>query len=776
MIGLPWNRPKPRPKRPDTVETDSRRRPNRCRYHSLPACVEILEERVLLSATTVEADGMSHDDWRELTFTVDELTPSDGEFGAHVDWALEDPGVASEQSTDLIGLTEVFESTSYRGTGYAVVIIDTGIDYNHESLGGGWGNRVVAGYDFVNDDADPMDDHGHGTHVAGIVGSSHETYSGIAPDVDLIALKVLNSSGSGSFGDVEDALQWVIANQATYNIAAVNMSLGAGNYTSDPYSFMNDEFALLEAQGVFIAASSGNSFHSYGSAPGLGAPAISDGTVSVGAVWDANVGSVSWSSGARDYSTDADRITSFTQRSSALDILAPGAFVTNTYLGGGFATLGGTSMAAPVIAGAAALLHQALDDTGQSHLANQDDILALMQDTGVTVNDGDDEDDNVTNTGLDFKRLNLAAAMDAIVDVLPDFATLDGGTLDVYGTAGDDTFGFEVGSQFIVTLGEETLEFDPAEVTNINLHGGAGNDTLTITGSIGDEDLLLAVGSLTFSGTGFTMTAADIENVSAYSGGGADTAVLHDSAGDDRFYLRPTFTQITGDGFFHYVEEFSRVDVYVTVGGGDDRAFLFDSDGDDLLSAAPTEVTMSGTGFDNHAHDFDRLLAMGGSGGNDRADLYDSAADDRLVAKPDKARMKGDGYNNLAKDFIEVHAYASSGDDRASLGDSAGDDTLTATPTSLLLSGTGFSMEANGFDRAVVLGKSGGYDEAYLSDSAGDDHVSVDGKVRMSGADYNNLVRFFEFVRVTSSQGGTDTLGFDFFDEVFESIGDWILV
>ena len=117
------------------------------------------------------------------------------------------------------------------------------------------------------------------------------------------------------------------------------------------------------------------------------APADSPQVVSVGAVWDGNFGAVSWVSGARDNSTAVDQITSFTQRSSALDILAPGAMITSTYLHNTFMQMAGTSMASPVVAGSAVLMHQALDALGHSGQANQDTILSLMQSTGVTIVD-----------------------------------------------------------------------------------------------------------------------------------------------------------------------------------------------------------------------------------------------------------------------------------------------------------------------------------------------------------------------------------------------------
>jgi hypothetical protein len=371
--------------------------------------VECLEERAVLSAT-IGLDGYDYEAWKNLTISVGSTTLETSTYLDTQYSADDGPWTYDSEAWNLIGSNTAYANYTYRGSGYAVAVIDTGVDYNHPAFAG----RILPGYDFVNNDADPMDDNGHGTHVAGIIGSANATYRGIAPGVNIIPLKVLGANGSGNFGDVEEALRWVINNRSRYNIAAVNMSLGAGNYTSNPYTFLEDEFATLIGQGVFIAAAAGNSFYTNNSVPGLGYPAVSDLVVSVGAVYDANVGSVSWSSGARDYTTAPDRIASFSQRSNRLDIMAPGAMITSAGRNSTYVTMAGTSMASPVVAGAAVLIRQALDATRQTSLANQTGILAIMQATGVNVTDGDDENDNVTNTGLTFKRLNLLAALNMV--------------------------------------------------------------------------------------------------------------------------------------------------------------------------------------------------------------------------------------------------------------------------------------------------------------------------------------------------------------------------
>ena len=316
----------------------------------------------------------------------------------------------------VIGLDAVQSMYPYRGSGYTIAVLDTGIDYRNVDLGGGFGagHRVVAGYDFINNRADPMDDNGHGTHVAGIIGSSNPSSPGIAPDVHFVALKVLDANLNGTWTAVDNALQWVISHKTQYNIVGVNLSLGSDNYTSSPYSFLDNDFTTLKNLGVFTAAASGNQYYTFHSQPGLNYPAVSPYVVSVGATWAANAGPVTFSTGASESNPTVDHIVSFTQRSSALSLLAPGAWITSTWLGGATQVLGGTSMATAVVSGAAVLLHQACDQTGNAALATQVNLLNIMQTTGVTIVDVNYGTDNVAHTGLSFKRLNHKAALDTI--------------------------------------------------------------------------------------------------------------------------------------------------------------------------------------------------------------------------------------------------------------------------------------------------------------------------------------------------------------------------
>jgi hypothetical protein len=323
------------------------------------------------------------------------------------------PAASTFQS--VIGLPQVQANYPYNGAGYAVAILDTGIDYDDPDLGGGFGPgyRVEAGWNFVANNDNPMDDNGHGTNIAGIIGSSNPADPGIDPDVNFIDLKVLNAQNTGTWSNIDQGLQWVIAHKTQYNIVAVNLSIGSGNYSSDSFNLLETDLANLDAMGVFTAVAAGNGY-APGSLPGLAYPAVDPDVVSVGATWAGSFAAETWASGATDYAPTVDQIVSSSQRDSALDLLAPGAWITSDGLNNTPLTLGGTSMATAVVSGAAVLLHQADDMTGHGASATQANLLALMQSTGVSIVDTDNGTDNVPHTGLTFKRLNLLAAVEQV--------------------------------------------------------------------------------------------------------------------------------------------------------------------------------------------------------------------------------------------------------------------------------------------------------------------------------------------------------------------------
>ena len=220
----------------------------------------------------------------------------------------------------LTGLTAARNDYGLDGSGQTVVVIDTGVAYDHLALGGGLGAdyRVVGGFDFTAErDADPYDDGpmgSHGTHVAGIIASSDSTNTGVAPGVDVVALRVFDDRGQGRFDWVEEALAWVHDNIDSFAnpITTINLSLGVV-YNSDgvpSWATLEDELSQLEDDGIFISVAAGNKFTSYNQA-GLSYPAVSEHVVPVA-------------------SLDADGSLSFYSQRSGRVIAAPGRSITST--------------------------------------------------------------------------------------------------------------------------------------------------------------------------------------------------------------------------------------------------------------------------------------------------------------------------------------------------------------------------------------------------------------------------------------------------------------
>ena len=203
-----------------------------------------------------------------------------------------------------------------------VGVIDTGISNKHPDLLA----NVKGGVNTINARKGWNDDNGHGSHVAGIVAALDNNIGviGVGPAVDLYAIKVLGANGSGYLSDVIEGIQWAIANKTQ----VVNMSLGTG---SDIQSFHDAVIAAKNA-GVVVVAAAGNSGGS------VLFPAAYPEAIAVSATDRNNV------------------IASFSSRGPEVDLTAPGVSIYSTYKGTGYATLSGTSMAAPHVAGSVALV------------------------------------------------------------------------------------------------------------------------------------------------------------------------------------------------------------------------------------------------------------------------------------------------------------------------------------------------------------------------------------------------------------------------------------
>ena len=311
------------------------------------------------------------------------------------------------------------------GKGLTVAVLDTGLNTGHVDFAG----RIVAQRNFTPDNGgnvnDATDGNGHGTNVGGII-VANEDHIGIAPEANIIPIKVLKNSGGGSFQWIDSALQWVLDNQKKYNITVVCMSLGDGSNRTDDDNLSNDpirkKIRELRNKRVAVTIAAGNDFFKHNSQQGMGYPGIIRECVSVGAVYDAAEGSFSYGSGAKAHSTRAGQITPFSQRLhptvngyTRTDIFAPGAPVTSSGIRGphGESIQHGTSQATPVTAGLI-LLMQEFYQRSEGELPTVDDLVKWLRRGASSIYDGDDEDDNVVHTNRTFLRADALSAMDAV--------------------------------------------------------------------------------------------------------------------------------------------------------------------------------------------------------------------------------------------------------------------------------------------------------------------------------------------------------------------------
>jgi hypothetical protein len=425
------------------------------------------------------------------------------------------------------------------GAGQAVVVIDTGAYANHPSLAG----KNIIWKDFVGSSSNPVDTDGHGTGDAGILVGNGFTYAGtygqgIAPGAQLIVLRTDDGNDATPWATqaqrISNALSWVIANQAKYNIVAVNMSTGGDAGFTDLSSLSGDpdaaidqvlaaKFATLADMGVFLGAAAGND------------GATMPNTVEYPAA-DPNVYAIS-------SVNSAAHLSSFASRGAMTDLLAPGEDTvmpyyfpgTNTY----YVNYGlGTSFSTPLVVGAAVLMKQ-IDPS-----LSPDEIMSIMQQTGTPVSD--------SVTGHTFALLNLDAALKAAYAQADDLNNHSLGTAtplaftdnvaQLTGLTGllhaTDYYRFTLGSAADVTFNFSSTGAAPA-MALVDQNGNALamlNDGSTMSLSAGTYYVRAAIGAASID-YDLTLTAAPTSDPGPVSGandpgaGATAGAIALDAAG-----------------------------------------------------------------------------------------------------------------------------------------------------------------------------------------------------------------------------------------------------
>ncbi|HVE72830.1 MAG TPA: S8 family serine peptidase [Thermoanaerobaculia bacterium] len=284
------------------------------------------------------------------------------------------------------------------GRGQTIAVLDTGIDTDHPDFAG----RIVAEQCFCDNldgtgccpggakqlsgPGSAEDDHGHGTHVSSIgAGGGADAAAGMAPAATIVAVKVMDSVNRfRTFKQIFDGLKWIEDSHPEVDV--INMSLGSSaHYTPAQCTGgavalgLQPVIARLRQRGVLIAACTGND----GDTDSMWLPACMDEVLGVGATPDS-----------------ADTITSYTNSSASMDIVAPGSLITASRRGGGTTTFTGTSMATPHVAGTILLIRQV-----SGHGLSADFLTELLRRTGKPMVDA--------RNGLTFPRLDALAAVSA---------------------------------------------------------------------------------------------------------------------------------------------------------------------------------------------------------------------------------------------------------------------------------------------------------------------------------------------------------------------------
>lgn len=697
---------------------------------------EIFEERIVLSAQPLQTFWLDPFEAESLQAPYQEVAPS-----------LQTWDTVSSYSTirDLYG---------FDGSGQTVAVIDTGIAYDHVALGGGYGDgfRVVGGWDFAENDADPYDDGPggfHGTHVAGIVGSDDDLYSGVASGVDLVALRVFDDQGYGSFSWVEEALQWVHDHKDDYAnpITTVNLSLGT-NWNSDnvpQWAMLEDEFQLLNEDGIFVSVAAGNSFQSY-QTPGLSYPASSPFVIPVAS-----------------HGSDGD-LSYFSQRNDRV-LVAPGEQIVSTvpgYLFGsprfneGFMAASGTSMAAPYVAGASTLVREAMDFVGYQDI-DSDLINDHFRATADIIYDA--------VTQASYHKVNLERALDSLMaddyGDLPESAFQLGEWSDTHQWSGMinrlddvDCFTLVAGHTGLLELsatlsegmeiewtvdqqvvnpvdGKLVLEVEEGHVYQLSIRSLQGLGRYDVSGTLTPVeapaemlDLGLvdasAIDSLSVDGTLWVRAQASRSGIMTWqslpnSNGNVDALRVYDFYGN-------ALGSTNGN----------RLDVDVEAG----ETYLLRIDGD--MEQLGLKVT-------NLVEKEGKDLRLFGTAGDDRFEI--------TIRRGFNIQIAGTDYHFGGREIGHIEIQGAGGQDELSWSGRKSDETIRYESGNCLIQSARWSLASNSIEEIALQG-GGGKDHLAIYDSADDDHLALARRsVQFANSDHSFSMDRVRRVEAYSSSG-----------------------
>ncbi|KAK8135207.1 hypothetical protein PG984_007219 [Apiospora sp. TS-2023a] len=278
--------------------------------------------------------------------------------------------ISQSRPLDNPGGDYLYDSSA--GEGVTVYVIDSGIYVDHPDFEG----RAHHGYNAVDRNNNSEDDNGHGTNVAGIVGSA--TF-GVAKKAEIVAVKVLDSQSWGTWSGIIDGMQWA-ADDAKYrrrNVgrAVINMSI-----QSDRVDAMNDMLDAIHDDGIPVVVCAGNYNEKQKDASSV-SPASAPSAITVGAI------------------DSEDRKASFSDYGEDVDVFAPGVSIISLSKNGGTSTYSGTSQAAPHVAGIVALLMSGEGMQDPDEIAKR--IRSMAEDTGASVRDNTRDTTNlIANNGF----------------------------------------------------------------------------------------------------------------------------------------------------------------------------------------------------------------------------------------------------------------------------------------------------------------------------------------------------------------------------------------